>query len=105
MPPGAFVGVTPGCVLLMLKKSPFTYAYIAGAYETGPYAKLSDQYKAMYLGKDETPESKLMLANINQLVDRMIDAYARAIAAAGDDPANAQNKAQWMAWPVSHWSR
>ena len=27
----------------------------------------------------------------------MIDAYARAVAAAGNDPANAQNKAQWMA--------
>ena len=67
-----------------LKKSPYTYAYIAGAYETGPYAKLSEQYKAMYLGKDETPESKLMLANINQLVDRMIDAYARAVALATD---------------------
>ncbi len=30
------------------------------------------------------------------IIDRMIDAYARAIAAAGSDPANAQNKAQWM---------
>ena len=25
-----------------LKKSPYTYAYIAGAYETGPYAKQSN---------------------------------------------------------------
>ena len=33
--------------------------------------------------KDETPESKLALANINQIVDRMIDAYARAVALAG----------------------
>ena len=67
-----------------LKKSAYTYAYIAGAYETGPYAKLSEQYK-QFTGKDETPESKLMLANINQLVDRMIDAYARAVALAGPD--------------------
>jgi len=74
-----------------LKKSAYTYAYIAGAYETGPYAKLSDQYKSLYQGKDETPESKLMLANINQLVDRMIDAYARAVALAGaDTPAAAK---------------
>jgi len=78
-----------------LKKSPYTYAYIAGAYETGPYAKMSEEYKAMYGGKDETPESKLMLANINQLVDRMIDGYARAVAVAGADPAFAQPKAVW----------
>src|ERR1043165_7426785 len=29
-----------------LKQSPYTYAYIAGAYETGPYAKMSEEYKA-----------------------------------------------------------
>ncbi|HEX6285329.1 MAG TPA: hypothetical protein VFZ71_10665, partial [Pyrinomonadaceae bacterium] len=55
-----------------LKKSPYAYAYIAAAYETGPYARQSEQYKITYGGKDETPESKLALANINQLIDRMI---------------------------------
>jgi hypothetical protein len=78
-----------------LKKSPYTYAYIAGAYETGPYAKMSDEYKRLYQGKDETPESKLMLANINQLVDRMIDAYARAVALAGADAKFATAKTGW----------
>ena len=78
-----------------LKKSPYTYAYIAGAYETGPYAKLSEQYKACCQGKDETPDSKLMLANINQLIDRMIDAYARAVSWAGSDPKFAQAKTGW----------
>jgi hypothetical protein len=78
-----------------LKKSPYTYAYIAGGYETGPYAKQSQQYKDMYSGKDETPESKLALANINQLVDRMIDGYARAVALAGADPKLATAKQGW----------
>jgi hypothetical protein len=78
-----------------LKKSPFTFAYIAGAYETGPYAKQSEAYKAAYSGKDETPESKLALANINQLIDRMIDGYARAVALAGTDPKFATPKAGW----------
>ena len=78
-----------------LKKSPYTYAFIAGAYETGPYKKQSDEYKTVYLGKDETPESKLALANINQLIDRMIDGYARAVALAGNDPNFAQPKAVW----------
>jgi hypothetical protein len=77
-----------------LKQSPYTYAYIAGAYETGPYAKLSEEYKATFGGKDETPESKLMLANINQLVDRMIDGYARAVALA-TKPEFEKSKAVW----------
>lgn len=78
-----------------LKKSPYTYAYIAGAYETGPYAKQSEEYKIKFQGKDETPESKLALANINQLIDRMIDAYARAVALAGADTKLAAAKTGW----------
>ena len=77
-----------------LKKSPQTYAYIGGAYEAGPYAKLSDAYKP-FIGKDETPESKLALANVNQIVDRMIDAYARAVALAGSDSKLATQKTTW----------
>jgi hypothetical protein len=80
-----------------LKTSPVTYALIAGAYETGPYAKQSDEYKKLYLDKDETPESKLALANINQLVDRMIDGYARAVALAGNDAKIAAQKTEWQA--------
>jgi len=79
-----------------LKKSPYTYGYIAGAYETGTYAKQSGDYKTQYGGKDETPESKLALANINQIVDRMIDGYARAVALAGSDQAFAQPKQAWQ---------
>lgn len=78
-----------------LKKSPYTYAYIAGAYETGPYAKQSEDYKAKYPGKDETPESKLALANIHQVVDRMIDGYARAVALAGTDAKFSAQKTVW----------
>ena len=78
-----------------LKKSPYTYAYIAGAYETGPYAKQSEEYKTKFSGKDETPESKLALANIHQLVDRMIDAYARAVAMSGTDPKFSSAKTGW----------
>jgi hypothetical protein len=78
-----------------LKKSPFTYAYIAGAYETGPYAKMSEAYKATYGGKDETPESKLALANINQIVERMVDGYARAVSLAGTSADFAKQKPVW----------
>lgn len=79
-----------------LKKLPSTYGIIGEAYEAGPYAKLAADYKTMFGGKDETPESKLALENINQVVDRMIDAYARAVALAGTDPANKESKTRWM---------
>jgi hypothetical protein len=77
-----------------LKSYAQTYGYIGAAYEAGPYAKQSEAYK-VYAGKDETPESKLALANINQIVDRMIDAYARAVALS-TDPKLAAQKAAWM---------
>ena len=79
-----------------LKKSPFTFAYIAGAYETGPYAKLSEEYTRLYKDKDETPDSKLALANIHQIVDRMIDAYARSVALAGSDTKFTAQKPIWQ---------
>ena len=78
-----------------LKKSAVTYALIAVAYETGPYAKLAEAYEISFKGKEETPESKLALANIHQVVDRMIDGYARAVALAGSDLA--AQKAEWTA--------
>jgi hypothetical protein len=79
-----------------LKKDPWTYFFIAAAYEAGPYAKLSEEYKACCEGKDETPQSKLALANIQQVIDRMVDAYARAVALAGNDPKYQANKPAWM---------
>jgi hypothetical protein len=80
-----------------LKKAPSTYYFIAAAYETGLYKTLAAAYEANFAGKPESPASKAALEKLNLVIDRMIDAYARAIAAAGTDPANAQNKAQWMA--------
>lgn len=79
-----------------LKKLPYTYGTIAEAYEAGPYAKLSEEYKIKFSGKDESPESKLALENINQIIDRMIDAYARAVALAGSDTQYEKAKKTWM---------
>ncbi|HEV2828334.1 MAG TPA: hypothetical protein VGW76_12100 [Pyrinomonadaceae bacterium] len=79
-----------------LKKDPWTYFFIATAYEAGPYAKLSADYKARFEGKDETPESKLALANVQQVIDRMIDGYARAVALAGTDAKYQANKPEWL---------
>jgi hypothetical protein len=79
-----------------LKKLPSTYYYLAQAYQAGPYKKLSDDYQTHFAGKPETPESKQLLEKLDQVIDLMIDAYARAVALAGNDAQNAQNKATWM---------
>jgi len=69
-----------------LKKFPGLYIDLAQAYGNGPLAKLAQDYDAKYKGKDESPESKLALANIYQMIDRQIDALARATAlAVGSD--------------------
>jgi tetratricopeptide (TPR) repeat protein len=77
------------------KKDPQTYIWLANAYQTGPYKKLSDEFEANYRGKEETPESKAALENLNQVIDRIMDASARAIALA-TDPKFATVKTQLM---------
>ncbi len=79
-----------------LKKLPATYYFLAAAYETGPYKTLSADYQKNFADKPETPEGKQAVEKLNQVIDRTIDAYARAVSAAGDDPKNAQNKTTWL---------
>ena len=70
-----------------LKKTPQLYLDLAAAYNDGPRAKLTEEYKSKVgPNQTETPESKLALANLNQVLDRQIDALARAAALA--DAAN-----------------
>jgi hypothetical protein len=63
-----------------LKKDTRTYVDILTAYEKGPRAKLTADYEAKYKGQPESPESKLAAANIDQIIDREIDVYARLAA-------------------------
>ncbi len=84
------------------KKAPQTYAYLGQAYEVGVYTKLANAYTANFKDKPETPESKLALANINQVVERIIDAHARAVKLAGDDPKNKALKDESMA-TLTNW--
>lgn len=76
------------------QKAAATYYYLAAAYQTGAYKRLSDDFSKRFANQPESPESKAALDNINKVVDKMIDAYARAVALAGPEQANA--KAQWM---------
>jgi tetratricopeptide (TPR) repeat protein len=78
-----------------IKKTPSTYYFLAAAYESGPYKTSSTAYKNEFENKPETPASKAALEKLNTLMDRIIDSYARAIAAAGTDPKTAQSRAEW----------
>ncbi len=78
------------------KTAPSTYYYLAVAYQSGPYKKLSADYGARFANQAETPESKAALDNLNKVVDKIIDAYARAVALAGNDPQNQRAKTAWM---------
>lgn len=79
-----------------LKKQPFTYFYLAQAYQAGPYARLSADYQGKFGGKPETPESKQALDKLNLVIDVMIDAYARSVALAGNEAQYAQSKTAWL---------
>ena len=68
-----------------VRTSPQTYADLAAAYEEGPYAKLASEYIVRYSSKDVSEDDRLALANILQIVDRIIDAYARAVALSGHE--------------------
>lgn len=76
------------------KKSPLSYLWLGIAYEQGRYPKVLEAFKP-FVGKEESAESKAAQANLNAVVDRIIDAYARAIALSGSDPAYASQKAAW----------
>ena len=61
------------------KKNPLLYNELAAAYGEGPVNKLAEDYKP-FIGKPESTESKLVKVNLNQAIDRQIDAFARAAA-------------------------
>jgi tetratricopeptide (TPR) repeat protein len=65
-----------------LKKSPLVYNELATAYGEGPVDKYAKDYKAAAdAGKSvDSPEVKLIVANLNQAIDGQIDAFARAAA-------------------------
>lgn len=77
------------------KQDPSTYYYLATAYQKAEYKPLADDYQATCAGKDLTDECKTKLNTMNLVVDRIIDAYARAISLAGTKPQFQSQKADW----------
>jgi len=78
-----------------VKNTALTYARLAAAYQAGQYDPMQKAFTTEYGGKPETDESKHALNNLNQVIDRVMDAYARAISLAGNDPKLQQAKASW----------
>lgn len=85
------------------KTATSTYYYLALAYQNGPYKRLSDDFSKRFANQPESKESKDALDNINKVVDKMIDAYARAVALAGNDPQQQNAKNQWMTPLTNFW--
>jgi hypothetical protein len=77
------------------KQDPSTYYYLATAYQKAEYKPLADDYQATCAGKDLTDECKAKLNTMNLVVDRIIDAYARAISLAGSKPQYQTQKTEW----------
>jgi tetratricopeptide (TPR) repeat protein len=79
-----------------LRKTPSPFVLLAGAYEKGPYQRLSSDYSKRFANQPESAEGKTALESINKVVDKIIDAYARAVALAGNNPQYQAGKAEWM---------
>ncbi len=86
-----------------IKKTPSTYYFLAVAYESGPYKTLSAAYQKDFADKPETPASKAALEKLGTVMDRIVDSYARAIAAAGTDPKTQQSRAEWTAQMTTYY--
>jgi hypothetical protein len=56
---------------------------------------MSAAYQTNFANKPETPESKAALEKLGVVMDRIVDAYARAIATAGTDPKTEQSRKDW----------
>ena len=67
-----------------VKNEASVYSMLASAYQKAEYKPLADEYEANCAGKDLTEECKARLDRMNLVVDRIIDAYARAVALSKD---------------------
>ena len=62
------------------RSEPIPYHRLGAAILKGEFAQLSAEYNEKYGAKNASSEQKAMFDRINHLVERAIDAYARAVA-------------------------
>ncbi len=79
-----------------IRHAPTVYARLAVAYAKSEYEALARDYTARFAGQAETPESREALAKISPVLDRMIDAYARAVALSQSDPQYNGARPRWL---------
>lgn len=80
------------------KNNPQIFYLLGAAYEAAEYNKPAADFNAQC----KTPEQrgaeacKSMLEKLNLVMDRIIDAYARAVSLSGADPMFAKPKPEWL---------
>jgi hypothetical protein len=88
------------------KREPTTYSYLAYVYNT-EYERLRTDYQTRFpAGSTETDESRAALTALSSVIDRIMDAYARAINAsnAQQNPAQyATQRAEWTTALTALW--
>lgn len=90
------------------KATPSTYINLGNIYLTTEMKKLADEYTAAFppgipIPDEKKAQSDQMLAQITKVQDRIIDAFARAVAAMGTDPKNAASKKDVMTRLTSYY--
>lgn len=93
---GAFIQVAT--LANSAKTDPQTYYLLAIAYQAAEYDKLASDYKTQCSTAEQiaSPTCKAMTDRLNLVVDRVIDAYARAVSLSGTNPTYAARKTEWM---------
>lgn len=81
-----------------VKNTPIVYSRLAAAYVAGEYEPLAKRFTDGSGGAraPESEEDKAALVKLHSVVDRIIDAYARAVALSGTDAQYQEARARWM---------
>lgn len=82
------------------QKDPYTYSFLAVAYEQAEYAKLRTDYEANCKTEEQLKAAQCteLTTKVNNVVDRMIDALARAVAYSKSSPDAAKFEQARTAW-------
>ena len=79
-----------------VRNTPIVYARLAAAYVAGEYEPLARRFAGSGGARPpESEEDKAALLKINLVSDRIIDAYARAVALSGTDTQYQEARVRW----------
>ncbi|MGI9107390.1 MAG: hypothetical protein ACR2G4_14210 [Pyrinomonadaceae bacterium] len=78
-----------------VRNTPVVYSRLAVAYTISEYEPLAKRFRGEVSRGPETEEDKAALAKILFVIDRIIDAYARAVALSGTDAQYQEAHVRW----------